>query len=197
MSISGLSTNQAATMGLIQGTGITQTESVGDVLAQGQSAAQAQTATDTLDLGQGTQTLASPAAMSMIQLQRLAASDPTRFKAVTLSISDQLAAEGKSATNLQEGKFLDNLSDKFAEASKSGGMAALDFHKGNEQNLGNASSALSKYNGQGISGLSGVFSQVAGVISGALSSAGVSSAAATPAAGTAVAGVSASGSTAA
>jgi len=193
MSVSTLSSNQAAAMGLIQGTGETQTQSVNDVLAQGQSAAQTQTVTDTLDQGAGTQALASPAAMSMSQLQNLAKSDPTRFKAVTLNISDQLASEAKSDTNPQQSKLLESLSGKFAEASKSGSMSSLEFHKENQQHA-NSSSAFSKYSGQENSGMSGVFSQVGSIISNALSSVG-STAAAASTTGSTVASVAASGGT--
>ena len=197
MSISSLSTDQAAAMGLIQGTGRAQTQSGGGVSVQGQSAVQTQTVADTLHQGAGTQALASPAAMSMSQLQNLAKSDPTRFKAVTQNISEILAGESKSSANSSQGKFLESLSDKFAEASKSGGMSSLEFQKGN-QHLGNASSAFSKYSGQENSGLAGVFSQVGSIISGALSNAGVSTpAAASSAEASSVAGVSASGNTAA
>jgi hypothetical protein len=192
MSVSDLSSTQASAMGLIQGTGATQTESVGDVLAQTQSSTQTGTVTDTLDQGQGTQALASPAAMSMIQLQRLAASDPTRFKAVTQKISDQLATEAKSETNPQQSKFLESLSGKFAEASKSGSMSSLEFHKDNtQQHLGTASSAFSKYSGQENSG---VFSQVGSIISSALSSVASTTTAASTT-GSTVASVAASGGT--
>jgi hypothetical protein len=198
MSISGLSTDQAAALGLINGTGATQTQSANAALAQGQSATQAQTASDTLDLGAGTQTLASPAAMSMSQLQNLAKSDPTRFKAVTQNISELLSGAAQNNANPQQGKFLEGLSEKFADASKSGSMSALDFQKGHHHHhSGSASSALGKYSGQEGSALSGVFSQVGSIISSALSSAGVSSSAAPAAASSAVAGVAASGETAA
>jgi hypothetical protein len=196
MSVSDLSSSQASAMGLIQGTGTAQTQSVNDVLAQSQGAAQTPTAADSLDQGAGTQTLASPAAMSMIQLQRLAASDPTRFKAVTQKISDQLASEAKSESNPQQSKFLENLSDKFAAASQSGSMASLDFHKDNgQQHLGNASTALGKYSGQENSAMSGVFSQVGSIISSALSSVGSTPASTAQTASSTVASVAASGGT--
>ena len=191
MSVSTLSSGQASAMGLIQGTGETQTQSVNDVLAQGQSAAQTQTVTDTLDQGAGTQALASPAAMSMSQLQNLAKSDPTRFKAVTQSISDQLATEGKTDTNAQQGKFLTDLSGKFAAASKSGSMSSLQM---GEHHRGNGASGAGKYAGQHNSEMSGMFNQVGSIISSALANVGSTTAAtSSTSSSNAVASVAASG----
>ncbi|MBF0482498.1 MAG: hypothetical protein HQK81_14355 [Desulfovibrionaceae bacterium] len=183
MSVSTLAGNQASALGLIQGTDATQNQSVSAVAAQGQTATQ--TVTDTLDQGAGTQALASPAAMSMNQLQNLAKSDPTRFKAVTQKISDQLATEAKSASNPEQEKLLSGLSGKFAEASKSGSMSSLEFHKGAQQH-----GAIGKYSGQRPD--AGTFNQVGSIISSALASTGASeSATASTSAG--VAGVAASG----
>jgi hypothetical protein len=195
MSVSTLSSNQAAAMGLIQGTGTTQTQSVNSVLDQTQTTTQTGTVTDTLDQGAGTQALASPAAMSMSQLQNLAKSDPTRFKAVTQNISEQLSTEAKSATNSQQSKFFTDLSDKFAEASKSGSMSSLKFDGGSHPHTGNTSSALGKYSGHENSGMSGAFSQVGSIISNALANVGSTTAASSTTSSTAVASVAASGGT--
>jgi hypothetical protein len=190
MSVSTLSSNQASAMGLIQGTGTTQTQTVNSVVAQG-----SQAVSDTLDQGAGTQALASPAAMSMSQLQNLAKSDPTRFKAVTQNIAEQLANAAKGDTNAQQSKVLSGLSDKFAEASKSGSMASLDLGGGHHHHAGGASSAFSKYSGQQNSGMSGVFSQVGSIISNALANTGGTTAATATASSNAVASVAASGGT--
>jgi hypothetical protein len=70
-------------------------------------------ATDTSKLGE-----------AMKQLDGLASSDRTKFKAVTNQIGQQLKALAQSATG-DEAQFIGDLAAKFEQASESGNMSAL------------------------------------------------------------------------
>jgi DNA-binding FadR family transcriptional regulator len=159
-------------------------------MAQSQSSAVSQTGQSGQDESKN-----SPFAMGMSQLQQLANTNPAQFKEVTENISSQLSALAKKGTSPEQTKLLDGLSDKFAEASKSGSMASLEFHGGQHPNSGNASAA-SKYGSQN-SGMSAAFSEVGSVITSAISSAQNSGAASPSTATAAISSVEASGGAAA
>jgi len=153
MSISDLSTVQAATTGLIQGNGETPTQSVADVLTQGQEQAQ---------------TLASQVGQGMSQLQQLAASDPTAFSTVAGTIAAQLTKAAKREQDPRQTTFLEHLAAKFVVASKSGDMTYLEFNEDHPHPFGTNASAFGKYNDLHDSGLFGL---VGGIIGKALSNA--------------------------
>lgn len=159
MSISTLSGIQSSSsLGLIQGTGASQTQSVNTVMGQGQTTASSAGKTTLSQNGQ-----------SMSQLQQLASSNPSEFKAATQKISTDLATAAKSETDPAKSKFLEKLSEKFAQASQSGKMPALQPHSGGIKHgqMGGGSSVAGKYAGQQMSGM---FSQVGSIISNDLSS---------------------------
>ena len=60
----------------------------------------------------------------MSELANLQKTDPDKFKQVTSEISDKLKQEASSATS-QQATFLNNLADKFSQASQSGSMSSL------------------------------------------------------------------------
>lgn len=151
MDISTLTGTQGSAIGLIQGTGVSQTQSVNDVLTQDQDQDQ-------------DQAKVSQAGQNMSQLQQLASSDPDKFKAATQKISDDLAAASKNETDSKKSKFLENLSEKFAAASKSGSMSDLQLHGRDHAAMGKGAFA-GKFAGQHESGMSGMFSEVGSIIS--------------------------------
>lgn len=99
-------------------------------LVQGTSQAQ------NVSLGSVTQALQGPdeakvseAGKNMSQLQKLATSDPEKFKAVTQKISDSLAKAAKDSGDSNQSAMLTDLSQKFADAAKNGSMDSLQFQK--------------------------------------------------------------------
>jgi hypothetical protein len=162
MSMSDLSTVQAASVGLIQGNGETPTQPVTNVLTQGQ---------------EQTQTLASQVGQGMSRLQQLAASNPAAFAAVAKSVAAQLTTVAKREADPRQTTFLEHLAAKFTAASQSGEMTYLQFNEDHPQPFGTNASAFGKYNDLHDSGLFGV---VGGVIAKALADAsGATAAAAT------------------
>lgn len=170
MSISTLASTQNSTMGLIQGTGTAQTQSVNTVLAQSQD--------PSLDQSQSK---LSGGAQSMSQLQQMATSNPTQFKAATQKIASDLDAAAKKETDPTKAKFLETLSSKFADASKSGNMSSLQLNHGAKHPHSGTFSAAGKYGGQNNQN-SGMFSEVGSIVSNALSSVGSTSSTSTTAA---------------
>jgi hypothetical protein len=162
--ISTLYGTQGSAMGLIQGTGVTDnSQSVSAVLADGQYQDQATVA-------QTGQSSLSPAGQTMSQLQQLATSNPSEFKAATQKISDDLAAAAKNETDSKKSSFLEKLSGKFAEASTSGSMSSLQFHQGGKsKHSGFGVLSVGKYGEQHNSGM---FDEVGSIISSALANAG-------------------------
>lgn len=156
MSISTLAGAQNSAMGLIQGTGVAQTQSVNTVMAESQD--------PSVDQGQSK---LSPGAQGMNQLQQLAADNPSQFKAATQKISTDLDAAAKKETDPTKSKFLESLSAKFADASKSGSMSSLQLH-GGQHHHGAKSSAAGKYGGQNSQN-SGMLSEIGTIVSNALS----------------------------
>jgi hypothetical protein len=109
------------------------------------------------------------------ELSLLAQSDPTKFKSVTASISQQLESAASSASG-PEAAALANMANRFAAASQSGNAADLTpQHQANQgQGMSHrhhhhrAASAES-------SGQDSLMRTVQGIISSALQSAGVTS----------------------
>lgn len=155
--VSGLyTTTQAASLGLIQGTGQVQTTSASQALAQGQG-------TDQANFSQGAQL--------MNKLSQLQSSDPSKFKAAATEISDKLAEEAKNSSDPGATKMLTDLSNKFAQAAKTGEMPDMrpsgSDHPQSGGSGGNSSS--SKFGGHGNA--EATFATVNSIISNALSEA--------------------------
>jgi len=81
----------------------------------------------------------------MSQLQQLSQTDPAKFKQVTAEISDKLKTEAGQASG-QQAQFLSQLSDKFAQASQSGNLSALEppKHAGGHHHHGHHAHAASQ-----------------------------------------------------
>ncbi len=125
-------------------------------------------ATDQTSLSQGSQLMG--------ELKNLQSSDPKKFKAVAQKISDNLAEAAKNSADPQQGKMLGALSGKFSEAAKSGNMNDLHFQHHGHSGHGKRSGAMGQaYAGQPNPGA--MFSEVNGIISNALTSAGGSTSA--------------------
>ena len=60
----------------------------------------------------------------MNELQQLSQSDPDKFKEVTASIAQTLQSDASNATGNQA-QFLNQLADKFQQASQTGSMSSL------------------------------------------------------------------------
>ncbi len=139
---------------------------------------QIQTSTQTMPLppsidgttdGDSDDAKVSKGSQQMAKLKSLATSNPAEFKAATQKISDDLAAQAKNETDPQKAKMLTDLSDKFAEAAKSGNMDSLKFQPPKNSNPGMSSGAISqKYGGQQHRP-GDLFSQIDGIVSNALS----------------------------
>ncbi len=119
---------------------------------------------DQANLSQGSQLMG--------ELKNLQSTDPAKFKAVAQKISDSLAADAKNSSDPQQSKMLNSLSGKFADAAKSGDMSSLQFQHHKHSGQGQKSGSLGQaYGGQHSPG--SMFSEVNGIISNALASAGV------------------------
>ncbi|MFT3842151.1 MAG: hypothetical protein QM723_34490 [Myxococcaceae bacterium] len=75
-------------------------------------------------VGPAVSTQVSDMAGLMNQLQQLSQSNPAEFKQATAAISDQLK-QAASQTTGPQAQFLTQLSDRFAQASQSGDLSAL------------------------------------------------------------------------
>jgi len=152
--------SQLSGLSVIQGTNQSQSVSVGSVTQalQGPDAA-----------------TVSKAGQNMSQLQKLASSDPEKFKAVTQKISDTLAKEAKDSGDSHQSEMLTKLSQKFADAAQSGSMDSLQFQRPGQQPgqasglasnaAGSAAAGAMKFN----SGQQNPMEMVSNAISGALS----------------------------
>ncbi len=64
----------------------------------------------------------------MAKLEELQKSDPAKFKAETQRISDELAQKAKEIQDPRKSQRLTAMSEKFAEASRTGDMTSLQRH---------------------------------------------------------------------
>jgi len=147
------STNQLATLGLINGTGETQTTSVSEALAQGQG-------TDSANISEGGQL--------MNKLKQLQSSDPTKFKEAAQTISDKLAEQAKSSTDTQAADMMTKMSESFADAAKTGSMDSLKpkAPPSGAQNGSGLNKNMSAFN---KGSMDSTFGTINGIISDALS----------------------------
>jgi hypothetical protein len=117
------------------------------------------------------------------KLSQLLQQDPTKFKAVTQQISDELKTAAQSATGPQAA-FLSKLSDDFAQASSSGSLSALQPQHGSQPG---AAGAVHHHHGGGHhggggGGIESVLSTALDQVNQALSTDSASSSIATDAA---------------
>jgi hypothetical protein len=193
MSISSLSTSNQLAQGLINGTGETDATPLSQVLAQSQTTtplSQSQLS----ETGQDGQAAGiSQGGQMMSQLNQLATSNPTQFKADAQSISDRLAQAAKNTDDTKEAGVLNKMSQDFAEAAKTGSMSSLhgggNHHSGSYTasgtSRGSSTSALATLGASGTA--SATFGAVNSIISGVLSGTSSGSSAASATTGTAAA----------
>jgi len=193
MSISSLSTSSQLAQGLINGTGETDATPLSQVLAQSQTTtplSQSQLS----ETGQDGQASGiSQGGQMMSQLNQLATSNPTQFKADAQNISDQLAQAAKNTGDTKEAGVLNKMSQDFAEAAKTGSMSSLhgggNHHSGSYTasgtSRGSSTSALATLGASGTA--SATFGAVNSIISGVLSGTSSGSSAASATTGTAAA----------
>jgi hypothetical protein len=194
MSISSLSTSSQLAQGLINGTGETDATPLSQVLAQSQTTtplSQSQLS----ETGQDGQASGiSQGGQMMSQLNQLATSNPTQFKADAQNISDQLAQAAKNTGDTKEAGVLNKMSQDFAEAAKTGSMSSLHggghrHHSGSYTasgtSSGSSTSALATLGASGTA--SATFGTVNSIISGVLSGTSSGSSAASATTGTAAA----------
>ena len=105
----------------------------------------------------------------MSQLSKLQTSDPAQFKAVTQGIAQELSAQAQNSQNPLQSQVLTSLSNKFAQASQTGSMSALEQHHGGGGHGGKAQGA----DGKG-GDMSAVFSTISQDLAGLASNAGSS-----------------------
>jgi hypothetical protein len=111
------------------------------------------------------------------KLSQLLQQDPTKFKAVTQEISDELKTAAQSASGPQA-SFLSKLSDSFAQASSSGSLSSLQPPQGSEHGgvSGHHHHHGGAHHGSGASGgIESVLSTALDQVNQALSEAGSNS----------------------
>jgi hypothetical protein len=116
----------------------------------------------------------------MAKLSQLLHQDPAKFKQVAQQISEQLKTAAQSASGPQAA-FLGKLSDRFAQASSSGSLSALQPPGGNgeQATVGNRHHhGAGHHGGGGAGGIESVLSHALDEINQALSSSSSTSGAA-------------------
>jgi len=108
----------------------------------------------------------------MEQLQQLASTAPAKFKELTQKISDDLATKAQSAGDSQQSSMLSEMSQKFADAAKSGSMDSLKpkGHHHGHKGAGRSSDSSSTSTDDPMSALNTIIGKD---IASALSNAGI------------------------
>lgn len=136
--ISSLTSNQTYATSLITGTS---------------STSSSQSAADVAGLNSEDQAKISQGAKQMSELSQLASSDPTKFKEVAQKISDTLAEKAKNSSDSHESEMLTKMSEKFADAAKTGSMDSLKMERpSGQRGMNDAGTAAAKFAGAMHSG---------------------------------------------
>lgn len=140
-------------------------------------------ATDGTPSTQASSTTTSKPGELLNKLSQLLQQDPTKFKAVTQQISDELKTAAQSATGPQAA-FLSKLSADFAQASSSGSLSSLQPQQGSQQGgaVHHHHHGGGHHGGGGGGGIESVLSTALDQVNQALSSDSASSSIATDAA---------------
>jgi trimeric autotransporter adhesin len=96
------------------------------------------------------------------ELEQLSKSDPTEFKQITASISQQLSAAAGSATNSGQASFLSQMATNFENASQSGNFSDLLPQNGSPPPSGAPgpqSTASTAYSSNSSNPVESIFSQ--------------------------------------